>query len=546
MNSQVFAELLEKCVEPRSAVLPTPAEQASRQQLESAAREYYRWARRDRRTSHFQPDAMSGDAAIYESHDLMHRRVRSETVNNSQIKKIVESLTDLIVGTGIQTFSSPFDPWMIDLSAASLEESINLASLSEGLRFALEADDWFEEWYMDPKQFDAAGKLSGADMQRLAMSECVQVGSVLLLRCQRNEPGRITPLCYQIIERDQLDIDKDRPAAPNQNKIVNGVEVDSFGREVAFHIYDAHPHDQFTPFSGTFKSSRVPASRVIHLFMFRRPSQTVGATWMDAVGQNSFDRDKFIGSEIAAAAKAALLTLIAKRENPNTGNLGLEDGEESDSDIYGNEEVRLGSSPIAVEVGIEEDVKMIESVRPNDTANNFVNILDHDAAAGGGVSYYQLTGRFDDTNYTGFRGALLSEDMHIRPLQGWFSRQVVLPIRRQFNLQAAAAGLYSTITPEEFRRETRRYQRFDAISSGRQLLDIKEETEGALAKLRGGLTTLKIECAREGLHWIKVLFQKAIEARVTSAIGLTLDHSKGEGGKVEQKQETKKRDAKAT
>ena len=494
--------------------------------VRAASREAYRWGRIDRRTEHFQPPGRSGDAAIYESHELMNRRVRNEIINNAQAKRIIEALTDLAIGTGIQTFASPFDPWM-DLTA------VDLTALDEGLRFALEADDLFEEWFNEPAQFDASGKLSGPDMQRLAFSECASVGDALILRCQRSEPGRIVPLCYQILEREQLDASRDRAATDTENKIVNGVEVDRAGREVAFWLFDAHPHDAFAPFSATTTSRRIPASRVIHLYLFRRPSQTVGATWLDAIGQASFDRDKFIHSEIQSAAKAALLALIAKREHPHLGTLGLETDDDG-TDDYGNEEVRLGSSPIAVEIGKEESVEMVESTRPTSTANNFIDILDHDIAGGGGISFYTLTGRFEKSNYTGFRGALLVEDGHIRPLQNWFASRAALPIRRAFNASAAAAGLYRQVSAAEFIRDQRRYQRFDAIGSGRQLLDPQMETEAAAARLRTGMTTLKLECARLGLHWVKVLRQLAIENRFAAALGVTLDFSKGEGGKVAQ------------
>lgn len=492
----------------------------------ASSREAYRWGRIDRRTEHFQPAGRSGDAAIYESQELMNRRVRNEIINNAQAKRIIEALTDLTIGTGIQTFASPFDPWM-DIT------QLDLSQLDDGLRFALEADDLFDEWFLEPDQFDAAGKLSGPDMQRLAYSECASVGDALILRCQRNDPGRIVPLCYQILEREQLDPSRDRAATATDNKIVNGVEVDKSGREVAFWLFDAHPHDAFAPFSATTTSRRIPASRVIHLYLFRRPSQSVGATWLDAIGQASFDRDKFIHSEIQSAAKAALLALIAKREHPHLGTLGLETDDDG-TDQYGNEEVRLGSSPIAIEIGKDEEVDMVESKRPTNTANNFIDILDHDIAGGGGISFYTLTGRFEKSNYTGFRGALLVEDSHIKPLQNWFASRTALPIRRAFNAMAAASGLYKNVSAAEFLQDQRRYQRFDAIGAGRQLLDPQVETEAAAARLRTGMTTLKLECARLGLHWVKVLRQLAIEGRFATALGVTLDFSKGEGGKVAQ------------
>ena len=495
-------------------------EAAIERRLEAATQEAYRWARIDRRTKDFQPLNRSADAAISESYNLMHSRIRSECLNNAQFKRIVEALCDLVVGTGIQTFSSPFDPW---------EDFSDIAVLEAGLRFALESDDLFEQWFEEPKQFDVAGKLSGPEAQRLALSENAQTGDCLLLRCWRDEPGRVSPLCYQTLEREQLDTSQDRPAGPGQNKIITGIELDAFGREIAFYIYDAHPYEE----SGYSRSTRVPASRVVHLFSITRPSQNVGVTWLHAIGQNNFDRDRFISTELASAAKAALLCLIAKREHPYKSTLGLSDGE-TDTDNLGNEEIKLGTDPLAIEVGMEEDVSIIESTRPNATAGPFIDILDHDTAGGVGLSYYTMTGRFDKTNYTGFRGALIIEDQHLRPIQNWLGRNLVLPIRREFNALAAARGDLRAIKPSEFVRNQRRYQRFDAIGPGRELLDPENETNAAVGKLRSGLTTLKIECARRGLHWIKVLRQIAMENAVANSLGIVLDFSKGQGGQVDR------------
>jgi hypothetical protein len=103
-------------------------------QLLAATKEAIRWGRIDRRTRHFQPPWRSGDAAIYESADLMHRRTRNEALNNAQIKRIRDAIEDLIVGPGVQTFADPFDPLM-DLTSLSED------TLDPLLQYALEADE---------------------------------------------------------------------------------------------------------------------------------------------------------------------------------------------------------------------------------------------------------------------------------------------------------------------------------------------------------------------------------------------------------------------
>jgi lambda family phage portal protein len=490
-------------------------------------RESYVWGRRDRGRDFYEPFARSADAAIWESDDLMSRRLRDQMRNEPQCKRIRDAIEDLIVGPGMLTFADPFDP-LIDLTALSKD------TLDSYLSYALESDELFAEWFNDEKQFDIAGKRSGPDMQRMLVGENVERGGVLLLKVAAKGPNRTVPLAYQIVEYDQLDKSKDRPAGTSagENKIIHGIEVDAQGREVAFHIFDAHPYDDFSGGSIAGKSSRISADRVIHLALFRRPSQSVGATWLAAIGQPTRDRFRFMGAEIQTAAKGALLLLIHKMQNMKArGTLGLLDGDDG-SDEWGNPEMRLGSSTVGMQIPVSDEVDLVESNRPTDKAESFLSILDHDIAGASGLSYFTLSGRYEQASFSSVRAALIAEDCHFAPLMNWFAGKAALPIRRTFNAQAIALGQLKSVTAEQYLDNPRRYNRFDAIGPGRQLLDPAAETEMATGLLRSCLSTLKAESAKRGLHWIKILRQVALENHVLDVLGINLDLSKGQGGQV--------------
>lgn len=497
--------------------------------------EAYRLARRDRPREHNQPHAYSGDAAIMSSHGLMNRRVRDLVRNTAQGKRVRQAFQDLVVGTGFQTFSWPFAPEEMFQIVTELER-IEEGDLGPRLQFALESDDLYEEWSSDPKQFDVEGRLSRAEMERMAMGETVVTGNSLIIRCFRSK-YKIVPLCYQIIEREQLDESADRPAGVNTNKILNGIEFDKSNQAVAYHVLVDHPDDNFgtagssllgagAPMGSGLRRLRIPAERVIDLACYDRPSSSVGASWYDSTGQTTWDRDNYMGSEIRSAAVDAAFAFVAKLNNGEKyGGWGFAD-QTDDEDGDGNRAFKIGQSPVAATIGKDEELEMIRSNRPNADAPSFLKLLDRDQAGGLGLSYYTLTGDYESTNFSSSRAAKIDEDGRLDPLKDWFGTHVALQMRRDFNAIAAASGAFKSLRPAEFLANERTYQRFDAIGNGRDMIDPFKEGEARTARMRTGISTFREECAKRGNHWIKVLMQLAIEKKIKSMFGVDLDHTK--------------------
>lgn len=476
----------------------------------------YRVARRNRNAAD-NPVDRSGNSAVMDS-TMAGTHIRDGYRNIPQIKRTIDVYRDLVVGSGMGAYADPI----------TFEFGWNLKKLPRELLlsmfdYALESDEVFSEWANEPSACHVDGRLSFADMIAMCITENAQVGDAFIIPTYTR--GLPMPLQLQLIERDQLDVCKDRPATRGQNAIINGIEFDESGREIGAWFYDVHPHDDTGYGAGTFRSTFIRADRYWHLFRMTRPSQWIGATWLHAMGQPTRDRDKFLAAELRTAIKAALFLLYAKRKNAGGDGLGLIPDLPCDPG-----DIALGTNPIAADMLPDEDVKLVESARPNASAGAFFDLIDHDSAAATNLSYYSLTGRFERTNYTGFRGALQLEDAQITPVQNWLARQLVLPIRRRFNELAIALGLMTTAGPADLKRYPRRYRRFDVIGPGRNLIDPDKENEAAMGMIRGGLSTLKIECARRGLHWIHVLRQIYLENLITDELGIVLDHSKGQGG----------------
>jgi capsid protein len=233
-----------------------------------------------------------------------------------------------------------------------------------------------------------------------------------------------------------------------------------------------------------------------------------------------------MGSEIRSAAVDAAFAFVAKLNNGDKyGAFGFADGGD-DEDSEGNRSFKIGQSPVAATIGVDEELEMIRSSRPNKDAPAFLKLLDRDQAGGLGLSYYTLTGDYESTNFSSSRAAKIDEDGRLEPLKDWFGTHVALRMRRDFNAIAAATGAFKTLRPAEFKAAERTYQRFDAIGNGRDMIDPFKEGEARTARLRTGISTFKEECARRGHHWIKVLMQVAIEKRIKGMFGVDIDHTK--------------------
>ena len=80
-----------------------------------------------------------------------------------------------------------------------------------------------------------------------------------------------------------------------------GVEVDDFGRAVAYWIRKRHPGDIRTHASALDHYERVPAGEVFHLRTIERWPQTRGVPWMHTVLRKLDSIDQYSGAELQAA-----------------------------------------------------------------------------------------------------------------------------------------------------------------------------------------------------------------------------------------------------
>ena len=493
----------------------------------------YKAGRVTPQTQNWLPPHRSGDSAMAGSWDIMTPRIRDLVKNDPGIRKASLSLRRLIIGTGVRTFSAAKD-------AARILFPDDPALHENATRYEEETDFLFNEWAEN--EADAVHRRSLWELQSIAFKEATDTGNALFLICNSSDPTRSVPFCLQVIEAEQLDRSKDRSGGEGVNPIIAGIEYDwKTKRPVAYHLYDAHPYDEYQG-GVSHASARVDASRVIHWFpVVDQASANSGVSWFVAMALASRDIDWYLGNELTAAAIAALFTVVYNAENPYKKIAGLREVDSSELEKFGPPPVQMGNANIAT-IGLKEKLDVIQSNRPNANVSPFISLMSLREAMSIDLSYIRLTGDLKATSYTAARAAHLEDDGMVKPLQNSFALTVCAQIRKLWQSQAVAIGDVRSVSLRDYRRHRRILQNFDHLPVGREQLDPAGETESSIAKLRSGQSTLKIECGKRQLHYKSVLRQLGDEMKLAGDCGVILDFGKGNGGNVQTEGQAKPAD----
>lgn len=484
-------------------------------QAVAIVRNVFRSARRERADRTWTDGPVAGENAIQEDLDSLLARSRDLAINSATAKRISECLSDLIVGSGILAYVQPFEGQLERV----LKDELSRDELIRNLVFSQEINRRFQEW---AEYADADGDSDWSELERQACHEMIKTGDAILLECFERRPGRPIPLCFQLIEKDQLDRTLDRPGGPGENRIINGIEYNGRNQKVAYHIYTEHPGSE----RASFKSTRIPSRRIIHAFMRFRPSQRSGYPWHQEAFQAISDGDWFLSSVLKKAAIEALLILALKSPRHNRAS-GLLDGLTSNDD-YGNVKIKMGSAMLS-RLGTEDSLEAFESKQSGQNMSPFLAEIRAEQGMGGGISPARLTRDYRNHSYTSARAAHLDDDAHIKPLQQFVAKKISIPVHRRVNEWHAAMGLYQAMNAAEFFANFRRYQAFQAIGPGREHLDPSKDTEPALRRVNGGISTLAAENAKLQQFWIDVLTQRKYETELIAELGVMVDLSKGAG-----------------
>lgn len=247
------------------------------------------------------------------------------------------------------------------------------------------------------------------DIEQLAVKTVAQDGEVFV-RVITDKRVNKYGIALQLMDADLLDNDYNDLNAPNNNTIVQGVEVDRLGVVVAYHFWTQHPDDFKN--GVTITRERIEADEILHLYRPDRVGQLRGLPWTTKSMYFIARLHEYMDAELVAAQAAA--SQIATIETAD-----------NDASAYLNNDQRevLEMEPgVMIRLAPGEKMNPWNSARPTNAFDPFVKTLLHGIASGFNVSYSTLASDMSEDNYSSARMSGNYEQKFFDNLQMWFIR----------------------------------------------------------------------------------------------------------------------------
>jgi len=317
----------------------------------------------------------------------------------------------------------------------------------------------------------------------------------------------------QILEADVLDEQMNISDGPGQNLIKMGIEYDSWGKPVAYHIREKHPGDYFSAKS-SYTYRRVPASEIVHLFWTERPTQGRGIPWMRTAARRMYIAGEYEFAELVAARIGAS-KMGFYVPSPDGGG----------GDVVGDDEDEQGNPIQEAEPGIFEklpdgynDFKAFMPEHPTGNYGPYMKEVKRGMSSGLNVSYNSLANDLEGVNFSSMRVGTIDERDSWKDIQRDFADDFLQIIR--------AAWLEMLLLTTRTKLPYAKFEKFNnAEFHGRtwDWVDPEKDISASLRAVGGCLSTLTDECASRGLDFEEVLEKRAAENKLAEKYGVKID-----------------------
>jgi lambda family phage portal protein len=456
-------------------------------------------ARFDRLTGGWNSTNASANADLFRALDTLRARSRDLCNNNDYAKRFVGMVAANVVGgTGFTLQARVYDkPGVPDSGANDAIEQAWARWCKRGT-------------------CDVTGRLSFRDLQILIAKAVARDGECLVRRVRGKSAGNAFGYALQVIDIDRLDTRLIQPAEGNKNEIRMGVEVDAFGKSVAYWLRGYHPGDTYGIAAGAVQAAhqRVPAGEILHIYQADRPEQLRGLPWMHA----AMTRLNNLGGYEEAAVIACRVGAAKMGFFTSPDGQPPMDGEDAQGVPY--LEADAGSFGV-LPAGV--DFKPFDPDYPSAMYADFVKACLRGIASGLGVAYHALANDLEGVNFSSIRSGTLEERDQWISLQEWFKDAFMEPVFDDWLASALAFGQVTLANGSPL--PASKAEKFTGhVFQGRRWswVDPLKDMNAKIIAIQNGLQSPQSVAAELGVDYEDVLVQIRQAQDLAGKLGVTI------------------------
>ena len=363
-------------------------------------RRNYAAAQINRLTEGWTTSNLSANAEIQGGLDNLRARSRQLARDNDYVRKFIALVATNVVGpSGIGHQARIYDP------SGKPDEAGNKAVERAWRAWAARG------------VCDVTGRMSLRDLEHLLVKAAARDGEFLVRIIRGAAAGNAYGLALQVLDIDRLDTRLNRPAQNGQTAIRMGVELNAYGRPVAYHLANRHPGEIYAAAGEQGATHTViPADDIIHGFIADRPEQVRGVPWAHA---SMLRLNNLAGYEeaavVAARVGASKMGFFAKADGaPATLDDQADDEDSAGQLLTDADPGTFGELPAGV------TFQPFNPDYPSAMFPDFVKAHLRGIASGLGVAYHSLANDLEGVSFSSIRSGTLEERDQWMVVQEWF------------------------------------------------------------------------------------------------------------------------------
>ena len=323
-----------------------------------------------------------------------------------------------------------------------------------------QADAWqrktekeFSLWADNRTACDALGLNDFYEIQQLALMSWLLSGDVFcLFKTGKTTPVNPYSLRLHIIEADRIATPTSWQASmrltegknpDNNNPIYDGVEADSSGRVLAYHIRSTYPYEitdketTWERIEAIGKETGMP--NILQIMEAERPDQYRGVSYLAGVIEPLLQLRRYTETEITAAMiESCFAGFIKTTADPNEMPMNETEPRDPEERHSNPDDFNYGPGEVNV-LKPGEDITFTDAKRPASGFAAFVRAIAEQVGAALEIPADLLMKAFN-ASYSASRGALLEAWKAFRMRRVWFAKDFCKPVYEAWLAEAVALG----------------------------------------------------------------------------------------------------------